>query len=131
MIELPILQTDYFFVIEPVAKPRMTQRDKWAQRDCVVEYWAFANKLTELTNKQYFALPDYFDIDFYISMPKSWSEKKKLDFDGKPHQVKKSKDRDNLLKAVQDVLRPDNDGQIWGGRVCKWWSREGGIKITV
>lgn len=31
--------------IEPVAKPRMTKKDKWAKRPCVMKYRAYKDML--------------------------------------------------------------------------------------
>ncbi len=61
--------------INPVAKPRMTQRDKWDKRPCVMKYWAFKEEL--LLKAGRFELGDRLDIKFYIKMPKSWNEKRK------------------------------------------------------
>ena len=37
----------YRFCVEgkPRGKPRMTRKDKWAQRDCVLRYWAWAQEI--------------------------------------------------------------------------------------
>lgn len=60
-------------------------------------------------------------------MPKSWPEKVKVEFDGKPHQVKP--DADNYLKAFMDALC-DDDSYIYDARVQKFWARKGSIILT-
>ncbi len=102
--------------IEPFTAPRMVRSDKWARRSCVVSYYDSRNQLYEMGRKILDPLPPAFDVTFHISMPKSWSEKKKREMDGKPHQ--QIPDRDNLLKAFQDTFCGD-DAYIHDGRVRK------------
>jgi len=109
--------------ITPVAKPRMTQSDRWKKRPCVMKYWAFK----DLVRLAGIKLPDgYGHVIFYIPMPKSWSKKKKAQMDGKPHKVRK--DADNLLKALQDACY-DEDKTIWDMRTSKVWAYEGKIEV--
>jgi len=112
--------------INPVAKPRMTQRDKWDKRPCVMKYWAFKEEL--LLKAGRFELGDRLDIKFYIKMPKSWNEKKKERFDMQPHQQKP--DKDNLEKGLLDAFRKE-DCTIWDGRVRKFWVNEGTGSIHI
>lgn len=121
----------YFFDIEPVAKPRMTQRDKWANRKVITNYYAYADELRFQARSQGLVLPDYFHVTFFLRMPESWSEKHKDKMRHQPHQLKKRNDRDNLLKSLQDILRPNDDGMIWGGNVEKRWDYQGSILITI
>jgi len=116
------------FLIDPVGKPRMTRRDKWAHRKCVDEYFAFKDRLVLLAKKAKFTLPDKFRVEFLIKMPDSWSEKKKKLMLGKPHQQKP--DIDNLLKALCDSLRSE-DKYIWSLSIAKTWWNEGKIIIYV
>jgi Holliday junction resolvase RusA-like endonuclease len=44
--------------------------------------------------------PLHLEVNFYMPMPSSWSEKKKAKMDGKPHVFKP--DFSNLLKFVED-----------------------------
>lgn len=62
-----------------------------------------------------------------MPMPNSWSEKKKAQFDGKPHQQKP--DWDNLAKAFCDALCAD-DSYIYDVRAQKYWARTGSIEVT-
>jgi len=109
--------------ITPVAKPRMTQSDRWKKRPCVMKYWAFK----DLVRLAGINLPDgYGHVIFYIPMPKSWSKKKRAEMDGKQHRS--IKDRDNLIKALQDACY-DEDKTIWDMRTSKVWSYDGKIEV--
>lgn len=67
------------------------------------------------------------NMDFHISMPESWSKKKKLEMVGKKHQQRP--DLDNLVKAFQDALS-DEDGYVAVYKnVGKYWSLEDKIIV--
>ena len=114
--------------ITPVPKPRMTRRDKWAKRACVLRYFAFSEEL----NLKLFSWIDAgidlngYTLTFGLPMPKSWSKKKKLEMDGKPH--KQTPDIDNLCKAVLDSLYLD-DSHIHKIALEKVWAKDGFIRI--
>ena len=110
--------------IEPNTKPRMTQADKWKQRPCVIQYRNFCDELRAKTAG--FQLSDNYSILFRISMPKSWSKKKRDLMRGKPHQ--ETPDLDNLLKAVNDALL-EQDKIIYQISATKLWSDIGEIII--
>lgn len=110
--------------VEPVPKPTLTQRDKWLKRKRVVKYYDFRNFIR--TQKIDIDFNKQVNITFYISMPKSWSKKKRLEMNGKPHQVKP--DYDNLCKALGDALF-DSDAHIWNAHVVKKWSEKGRITL--
>ena len=90
--------------IAPCSKPRMTQRDKWKKRQCVVNYFAFRDRirqeLTTIYSDQ--LLGHGLDVIFKVEMPKSWSKKKKAKMAGEPMQSKP--DIDNYIKAILDSL---------------------------
>lgn len=109
--------------LEPVPKPRMTQRDRWAKRPAVVRYYAFCDSLRELYTVE---VPPELAIRFNVTMPKSWSKKKRLEMEGKPHQQRP--DIDNLLKAFMDALCED-DSYIYAVRAEKQWSEQGSIEV--
>lgn len=101
----------------------MTRRDKWAKRPVVMRYHTFCDELRLYVKD----LPDDFCINFNISMPKSWSKKKKEQMKGRPHQEKP--DIDNLLKAVLDAICKE-DKQVWNIHARKFWTAaEGNITI--
>lgn len=120
------MSLDFQVFIDPIGKPRMTQRDKWQQRPCVIRYRAFCDKLRQSFAAQRISLPDAFQIQFTIEMPASWSKKKRLEMNGRPHQTKP--DLDNMLKAVCDALRKD-DSPIHAWTATKIWGKCGMIEI--
>lgn len=106
--------TEYF--INPVAKPRLTQRDSWAKRDCVMRYFAYRDECKILGVD----VPEAgAKITFYMPMPKSWSKKKKRNMLGEPHRQKP--DVDNLLKGLLDAVYGE-DSVVWDIWVRKVWS---------
>ena len=114
--------------IEPMGKPRMTQRDKWAKRPAVQRYWLFKDSL-----KAAFAMYDLTDIHSvsikaFFSIPKSWSKIKKQALSGEHHQEKP--DIDNVLKACMDSLFV-NDAKIYYVKASKYWEDSMGPRIEV
>ena len=110
--------------ITPVAKPRMTQSDRWKKRPATTKYWQFKDEVLKLGIK----VPEAGShITFYIPMPDSWSKKKKSQFNKQPHQNRK--DVDNLLKALLDAVLKE-DCRIWEIHVTKKWADGGYIRIT-
>ncbi len=113
------------YPIIPIAKPRMTQRDKWKNRPVVARYNAFK----DLVRLHRIELPESgYHVIFIMPMPKSWSNKKKLKMNSKPHQ--QTPDKDNLEKGLLDALFKD-DKHIWDGRVSKIWGVNGQIIVRV
>lgn len=110
--------------ITPCPKPRMTQRDKWQKRDCVMRYRNFCDRFRE--QFPHSTIPEEIRIEFDIPMPPSWSKKKMSAMEGKPHQQKP--DIDNLCKSVFDALHVD-DSHIWKLYAIKRWAMTG--KITL
>lgn len=111
------------YSINPVAKPRMTQRDKWKQRPTVMKYRAF---------KDHVALSGMIipikgaKIRFNVPMPKSWSKKKKAMYNRLPHMQRP--DLDNYLKAVFDAVFVE-DCTVWQVTAEKRWAYEGSIEV--
>lgn len=124
------------FLVEPMGKPRMTRSDQWKidpnhpnpkkrKRKCVIKYHEFQSLLKYQTNG--LKMPDHgYHLMFFISMPASWSSKKKASMALKPHQTKP--DKDNLEKAFLDTVCED-DAYIWDGRVSKFWDYKGRIVL--
>lgn len=117
---------DFQVFIDPIGKPRMTQRDKWKQRPCVMRYRAFCDKLRESFAVQKITLPDVFQIRFTVEMPASWSQKKRTSMCGRPHQSRP--DLDNMLKAVCDAASKE-DSTIHTVLATKVWGKCGMIEI--
>ena len=111
------------YPITPVPKPRMTQRDKWAKRPCVLRYRAFADEC-RLCNVRLHA--DGSMVTFVLPMPKSWSAKKREAMDRQPHEQKP--DLSNLIKALEDALMVD-DSAIHTMAARKVWGESGQIWI--
>ena len=118
--------------IAPCSKPRMTQRDKWKKRQCVLDFFAFRDAVRqEKENKWEKEGIDFeyesFDIEFHIEMPKSWSKKKRSEMIGKPHQQRP--DLDNFLKAWKDSVY-EEDAIVWQIKATKLWTFGSGY-ITI
>lgn len=113
------------YYINPVSKPRMTQRDAWKKRPVVVKYHAFCDEM----RANHFMLPESgAHLTFVIPMPKSWSKKKRIEMNGKPHQQRP--DVDNLIKAVMDAIF-DEDCRVWNISASKLWGEQGKIGVTL
>jgi len=121
----------YYFNVDPVAKPRMTQRDKWKGRSIVNRYNAYKDLMTLGSNQMHTGdIPTTIEsLIFYIKMPESWSKKKKEAMNGRGHQ--QTPDLDNLLKAFQDALCK-KDQHIYSIKCLgKYWAEEGAILLTL
>lgn len=120
------LESFYFYGV-PVAKPRMTRRDKWAKRGCVQDYFAFRDEVKSWATRTDFELKPGDSITFRLPMAKSWSKSKKEAMNEMPHQNKP--DLDNLIKGLLDALL-EEDQAVWHlGATQKLWSEEGQIEI--
>ena len=122
--------------VAPFAKPRMTQRDRWAKRQIVKDYFAFRDTVKQEIerllalqnnddkNKSWEEL----DIVFFIPMPISWSKKKRSEMAGTPH--KQRPDLDNYIKGLLDALL-EEDCKVWRVSARKIWvDTEGCITIN-
>lgn len=119
------------FVIyqQPIGKPRMTQRDKWAKRPAVIRYRQWADKAREQI--QHITLPGEpisLSIRAYFAMPQSWSKRKQAELTGQPHRSKP--DWDNIAKAIQDIFWT-NDQMVAEGRVQKFWDDGNGARVEI
>lgn len=115
-----------------VGKPRMTQRDKWAKRDCVMRYRAWADHLRLLVHA-IGGLPEterILDVSWVARFepPKSTSKARRAGMIGQIHRVKP--DRDNIDKAVLDVLFEKDQG-IGCGTIRKEWAEQSSLTITI
>ena len=108
-------------------KPRMTQCDKWKKRRCIIDYFAWADKLRLAAITQGFTLSNEFSVQFHFVPPKSFSKKKQMKMFGTPHNQKP--DLDNMIKAIMDVLRPGDDQLIYSVAASKYWSPLNSIVI--
>ena len=112
--------------IIPVAKPRMTQADKWKKRLVVIQYWTYRDEIFYGALAQGYRPSFELMMEFEMPMPKSWPESKKKRMDGEPHQ--QTPDIDNLEKGILDSLFV-NDMKVWKVCASKRWSDCGSIII--
>lgn len=119
------------FIIKttPVPAPRMTRRDKWLQprRPAVQRYFDYRDVLQRAVGDLPI-VPDHIAAVFYLPMPESWSKKKRIAMNGKPHKQKP--DRDNLDKAVCDSLFLQDCG-VWSGEQRKYWCFSGQERVEL
>lgn len=115
------------FTVNPMGKPRMTQRDKFFKREVTDRYWELKRQLKLQAEGFKFLMPSsHIHVIFYLPMPDGWHKQRKIDSDGKPHQSRP--DADNLIKALQDSLCSE-DSYIWDVRITKRWAYSGSIEI--
>jgi len=112
--------------IPPCSKPRMTQRDRWKKRQCVLDFFAFRDRIKQEVKRINTLLIkespfdwDNLTIIFLVPMPKSWSKKKKALMVGKPMQQRP--DLDNYLKGLFDATH-EEDSSIWKVTASKIWT---------
>lgn len=105
----------------PLGKPRMTQRDKWKQRPCVMRYRSWADMARLYAGR----LPEpgavlRLDWTAYFEPPPSWAKRKRAEAIGTLHQSKP--DRDNIDKAILDALFRSDSAIAWGTIEKRWGS---------
>ena len=116
--------------VAPCSKPRMTKRDRWAKRQCVLKFFAFrdAIKQSKYWEPHNLLSLESFDIEFHIPMPKSWSKKKKAKMNRTPH--KQRPDLDNFIKGWCDTVF-EEDSVVWRFKASKRWTDQPGhIKLS-
>lgn len=112
--------------INPIGKPRMTQKDKWSKRPATQKYWAYKDLLVAEAKRQGYELKNVLEAEYFIEMPSSWSKKKKLEMSLRPHQNKP--DIDNIDKGIMDALLKD-DSAVYKSHTSKYWAYEGAIVL--
>lgn len=113
--------------IDPLAKPRMSQRDKWNPTARAKRYYEFRRKLHAVRDQHKVNLPEVLDATFVCPMPASWSKKKRKEMDGIAKQSRP--DLSNFVKALEDCLC-EEDSYIWRyENVEKVWGEKGMIII--
>ena len=116
------MNTAVVYPITPVPKPRMTRRDRWAKRPCVLRYWAFKDEV----RLRRVSLPDRCRVVFVLPMPASWRDDYRYAMRGLPHT--KKPDLDNLIKALLDAVFVD-DAHIHEFHGSKIWGDNGAIRV--
>lgn len=112
--------------IVPIPKPRMTQRDRWQKRPCVLTYRDFCDELRVKTRIARYVPNGQITVDFVMPMPLSWTKKKRQQTNLEPHR--QTPDLDNLVKAFLDALMAD-DSSIFRINAKKIWGDIGQIII--
>lgn len=120
---------DFIFEIDPVAKPRMSQRDKFAPSKAARKYFKFASKLRAMAGLKRYQITLPLSITFIAPMPKSWSEKKKKRLNGELKPTKP--DLDNYIKAFKDALAKNDEWVSHYGDMKKIYGYTGKIIIHV
>lgn len=121
------------FKIEPVpaSRPRVT---RWGTH-YLPKYDQFKQDMAKLLmgKRTEYTEPLKIEMTFYLTIPKSYSKKKRDEMDGTycPHVA----DIDNLEKAVYDAMNGvvfKDDKQIVDHHVRKIWCKEDGrIEVTI
>ena len=114
----------------PVAKPRMTRRDRWAKRPAVMRYRAWADTVRAAAG----TVPPAERVKSLVWTavfvpPKSWSKKRRAQAIGQMHRVKP--DASNILKGIEDILWPENDSALAAGRYEKRWGLDARLEIVI
>lgn len=126
-------KTNFILHIDPCAKPRMTQRDKFNPSEAAIKYFNWKDDLEREAHRlgMPIDLPGQIkSLIFMVPIPKSWSVKKKNAMYSRPHQQRP--DLDNYLKAFQDALCKE-DSHIYSiqGELGKYWNTEGRIILKL
>lgn len=120
----------YEFIIDPVAKPRMTRRDKYNPGQAAIKYFSFRTALRLMANlKGLKELSGIVWIKFFIQYPESWSDAKKKRAYYTPHCQRP--DLDNLIKGILDTLTIKEDSHIHTIKAQKLWFDTGKIQIKI
>lgn len=110
--------------IDPLGKPRMTQRDKWKLRPAVVRYRAYCDELR--LKMPAYELGMSVQLVFHIAMPRTWSKKKRAENLGKLHDQKP--DIDNLAKGFMDAFKCE-DKHVAVLHAEKYWAETGALEV--
>ena len=127
---MPLRIVTYTIKVTPLGKPRMTQRDQWKTRACVLRYRDFCDKLRGdlgLKGKLKTA-PVRVDWVAYFPIPETVSALTRANMAGRPHQAKP--DRDNVDKGILDALFAD-DSSAASGMIEKRWDDGNGPRIVL
>ncbi len=116
---------------DPIGKPRMTRRDTWKKRPCVVRYRQWCDALREaagVSGKMRLESPCRLWVVAYFPLPASWKRRK---VDVVPFRVHTSKpDWDNVAKGIMDALI-SNDEYVCKGHIEKYWDDGKGARVEV
>lgn len=112
------------YPVDPVSAPRQVRRDIYDPSPHVLRYRAYQDDL----RLRHVQIPQPFShLIFVLPMAASWTQKKKAQHHGMPHQQRP--DKDNLEKAVLDSVFGE-DCSVWDGRVSKLWGERGLLIVS-
>jgi Holliday junction resolvase RusA-like endonuclease len=102
-----------------IGAPRMTRRDVWQDQVRLRAPKTLPEAATVVR------------LDWVAEYrpPESWSRKRQMEAIGKPKRTKP--DRDNIDKAILDVLFPGCDEKIPAGEISKCYAAEDRLTITI
>lgn len=127
--EMPTQKSIRFTIpLAMMGKPRMTHRDKWKKRPCVVRYRDWMDAARPFIPANLPTSPSGLSWTAYFPFPKSYSKKKRAELSGKPHQEKP--DRDNCDKGLLDFLFTQ-DKSVAFGTIRKLWDDGSGARIEI
>ena len=117
----------------PVPKPRMTQRDKWKKRPCVVRYREYADLVRSTAKEKGIDIPPAehvieYVVRAYFEPASSWPKYKRLEALG--CRMRQKPDGSNILKTIEDVLWKD-DEKLGDGRVERWWDDNERMELEI
>jgi len=110
--------------IQPMGKPRMTQKDQ--HKPAHKRYWAYKDEVRRQVNVPLWRLPEPVTFNWvaWFQIPASLSKKEREARAGRIHRVKP--DRDNIDKALMDILFKLDQRISDTDYLCKRWARGGG-----
>jgi Holliday junction resolvase RusA-like endonuclease len=130
LLASPVQNCSFTVPGTPMGKPRMTQRDKWMKRECVVRYRAWADMIRLCCpNPPPAERLARINIFAYFAPPSSWSAKKRQAMIGHPYRQKP--DPDNIAKAVLDSLWPDGDQAVGSVYIERQWRETAGLCVDL
>lgn len=115
----------------PLGKPRMTRRDQWQKRDCVVRYRDYCDRIRRDWIERHGGLPgepDAIMVVAFMPVTPSWSKKQQEAHLECGHRLRP--DGDNILKSVCDALFPE-DSCLWLKVVAKFWCAIGSERTDI
>jgi Holliday junction resolvase RusA-like endonuclease len=120
---------EYIIEIEPMGAPRVTRSSRFGNTKiagAIARYDALKARIKNDCALLGYQLTGVLKIRFELSMPASWSGKKKDLHRGRPHQSKP--DIDNMVKAVADAFGGD-DSHVHTLQATKVWADTGKIVL--
>ncbi len=125
----------------PIAKPRMTQRDRFLPRKCVSQYWAWAEQVRlaarqAMPGQLYDGPSDHpfmLSCNFRFEIPASWSKAKRYRASNERLAHTQRPDLKNLLASIEDALNKiiwrDDSQIVVLGRSTKSWAATSGVTV--